>query len=128
MPAIAVCAVVTAVVVGIGYVAPHWVAPYVPMSWERKLGNAMVGDFGSSKCDDPAGQAALEKLAETLEPGATEGPDRVRIVALDFPIFNAVALPGETSPSSRVRLMMSMILMRSPASLPTKSLTSADGT
>ncbi|GAA4749510.1 M48 family metallopeptidase [Sphingomonas daechungensis] len=94
MPAIAVCAVVTAVVVGIGYVAPHWVAPYVPMSWERKLGNAMVGDFGSSKCDDPAGQAALEKLAETLEPGATEGPDRVRIVALDFPIFNAVALPG----------------------------------
>lgn len=94
LPAASVLAVVTAAVVAVGYLAPHWIAPHVPMRWERKLGTAIVGDFGKNRCTGAEGQRVLNAMAEKLEPGITQGPDAVRIVALDLPIFNAVALPG----------------------------------
>jgi len=94
VPAVIVCAVLTTIVLAGGYLAPHWVAPRVPMAWERKLGNAIVGDFGRNRCTGAEGQRALTALVERLEPGATKGPDAIRIATLDIPIFNAVALPG----------------------------------
>lgn len=94
VPALIVGVVITASVVGIGYVAPEWIAPHVPMSWERNLGTAMVGDFGTIRCRDPKGQKALEELVEQVAPGATKGPDAIKVAALDVPIFNAAALPG----------------------------------
>ena len=81
-------------VVAIGYVAPHWIAPHVPMSWERNVGGAIVGDFGNLRCRDPKGQQALEALVERVSPGATKGPDGIKIAALDVSMFNAAALPG----------------------------------
>jgi predicted Zn-dependent protease len=82
------------VVVGVGYVAPAWIAPHVPMSWERNVGSAMVGDFGTLRCRDAAGQRALEALAERVSPGTTRGADGIKVAALDVPMFNAAALPG----------------------------------
>jgi beta-barrel assembly-enhancing protease len=93
-PAVAAGAVITASVVGIGYLAPHWIAPHVPMSWERNVGTAIVGDFGDLKCRNPKGQKALEDLVERVSPGATKGPDGIKVAALNVPIFNAAALPG----------------------------------
>jgi Zn-dependent protease with chaperone function len=93
-PAVAAGAVLTVSIVAMGYLAPHWIAPHIPMSWERRLGSTIVGDFGSNRCTGADGQRALEALAERLEPGSTHGPDAIRIVALDVPMFNAVALPG----------------------------------
>ena len=93
-PALAIAAAITAVVVAIGYLAPQWVAPHVPRSWERNLGTAIVGDFGDNRCRNADGQRALEAMVERLAPGSTHGPDGIRVAALDVPIFNAAALPG----------------------------------
>jgi Zn-dependent protease with chaperone function len=94
MPAIAIGALVTAAVVGIGFAAPRLLAPHVPTSWERNVGASLFGDFGSNRCRSEKGQAALEALVERVAPGATKGPDAIRIAALDVPIYNAAALPG----------------------------------
>ena len=56
VPALAAGAALTASVVVLGYLAPHWIAPHVPMSWERDVGTAMVGDFGDIRCRDVRGQ------------------------------------------------------------------------
>lgn len=94
IPALAVGAVVTASVLAIGYLAPHWVAPHIPMSWERNVGTAIVGDFGDLRCRNAAGQKALEDLVDRIAPGATKGPNAIKVAALDVPVFNAAALPG----------------------------------
>jgi Zn-dependent protease with chaperone function len=94
VPALIVGGLITASVVAIGYVAPHWIAPHVPMSWERNVGSAIVGDFGNLRCRDAKGQHALEALVERVSPGATKGPDGIKVAALDVSMFNAAALPG----------------------------------
>ncbi len=93
-PALLIGAAITATVVAIGYLAPQWVAPHVPASWERNLGSAIVGDFGDNRCRNADGQRALETMVERLAPGATSGPQGIKVAALDIPIFNAAALPG----------------------------------
>ena len=94
IPALVAGALLTASVVAIGYVAPHWLAPHVPMRWERDAGSAIVGDFGSLRCRNADGQRALEALVERVSPGATKGPNAIKVAALDVPMFNAAALPG----------------------------------
>jgi Zn-dependent protease with chaperone function len=94
VPAAIVGGVLTASIVAIGYLAPHWLAPHVPVSWERNLGTAIVGDFGDIRCRDSNGQRALEQLVERVAPGATEGPNGIKVAAIDVPMFNAAALPG----------------------------------
>lgn len=94
IPAAVTFAVVAISVVILGYAAPQWVAPHVPAAWERNLGSAIVGDFGDLRCRSSEGQRALEAMVERLAPGALEGPDALKIVALDVSMFNAAALPG----------------------------------
>jgi beta-barrel assembly-enhancing protease len=93
-PALAAFGAVTAAVVAVGYLAPQWLAPHVPYSWERNVGDAMVGDFGDNRCRGEEGQRVLDALAERVSPGVTRGENAIRIATLDFPIFNAAALPG----------------------------------
>lgn len=83
-------AVVAAGVVAIGFAAPAWVARAVPMSWERRLGDAMVGDFGARLCKAPAGQAALDRLVARVAPDSRDLDVKVTAV----PMVNAAALPG----------------------------------
>lgn len=94
IPALAIGGAITAAVVALGYVAPHWLAPHVPMSWERNVGSAIVGDFGDLKCRNADGQKALEDLVERVAPGAAKGPGAIKVAALDVSVFNAAALPG----------------------------------
>jgi Zn-dependent protease with chaperone function len=94
VPALAGFAILAAGIVGTGYAAPQWIAPHVPTSWERNLGSAIVGDFGERRCRSAEGQRALEALVERVAPGATRGPDAIKVAALDVGIFNAAALPG----------------------------------
>jgi len=94
IPALAIGGALTAITVAVGFFAPHWLAPHVPMSWERNVGRAMVGDFGQLRCRDAAGQRALEGLVERVAPGSTKEPDGIKVAALDAPVFNAAALPG----------------------------------
>ncbi len=93
--AAAVFAVIAVAVVGVGYASPAWIAPHIPVAWERNVGDAIVGDFGDLRCRDAKGELALNALAERLEPGVTRpGPGQIRLAALDVDMFNAAALPG----------------------------------
>lgn len=94
VPALAGFGAVAAAVLVIGYVSPQLIAPHVPASWERNVGDAIVGDFGDNRCRGEEGQQVLDALVERLDPGATRGDNAIRVAALDFPIFNAAALPG----------------------------------
>ena len=94
IPALVAFGAVAATVVAIGYLAPQWIAPHVPSSWERNVGTAIVGDFGDNRCRNPRGQQVLNAMVERLEPGATRGDSRIQIAAIDYGIFNAAALPG----------------------------------
>ena len=94
VPALFGGALVTASVLAVGYLAPHWIAPHVPMSWERNVGSAIVGDFGTLRCRDAKGQRALEALVDRVAPGSRSDPNGIKVAALDVPVFNAAALPG----------------------------------
>jgi Zn-dependent protease with chaperone function len=94
IPALVVGGIITAAVLALGYMAPHWIAPHVPMRWERDVGGAIVGDFGDLRCRNADGQKALETLVERVAPGATQGPNGIKVAALNVNVFNAAALPG----------------------------------
>ncbi|WP_414901151.1 M48 family metallopeptidase [Sphingomonas flavalba] len=79
----------SAVLVAVGYTAPNWLAPLVPMQWEKRYGDALVGDFGGHFCKGAGGQAALDRLTARLAP---DGGFAIRVI--DMPVVNAAALPG----------------------------------
>jgi predicted Zn-dependent protease len=71
--------------------------PFVPASWERRLGKAADNQvrtvLRARSCNDPEGGRALDRLVAQLTekaPVAIE-PD---IQVLDSPVANALALPG----------------------------------
>lgn len=70
--------------------APSLVARLVPRTFERQLGDLMVGDFGGRLCDKPASAAALDKLVRRLG----SDPAQVRVGIANIPVVNAVTLPG----------------------------------
>jgi beta-barrel assembly-enhancing protease len=89
-PAAGAFVALSAVALFIGLKAPDVLAPLVPASLERKLGDAMVGDFGGRVCNGPGGQAALTAIVKKIEPKTDD--IKVRVVNIDM--INAVALPG----------------------------------
>lgn len=88
-PAIGGALVASAAVLALGYTLPGWLAPLIPQSWERAYGDALVGDFGGKACAGRDGQAALDRMAARLAPGAD-----VRVRVVDLGMVNAAALPG----------------------------------
>lgn len=83
-------AVVSIAAVTLFMTAPEWLGPRVPQSWERNLGDAMVGDFGNRLCSTPEGDAALAKLLDAVDPDEVQ----VRAGVANIGMVNAVALPG----------------------------------
>jgi beta-barrel assembly-enhancing protease len=80
----------SAAIVGIVMLAPQWLAPLIPASFETSIGDALVGDFGGRFCHTPEGTKALKKLANALDPHT--GDLQVEVAKIDM--VNAVALPG----------------------------------
>jgi beta-barrel assembly-enhancing protease len=91
-PAIIAFTVISAAVVGVILKTPEWLAPLVPLAWEKQLGDAMVGDFGGRFCNGPGGQEALDALVKRIEPKGSGLTVRVANINM----VNAVALPGGT--------------------------------
>lgn len=89
-PAAGAAGALSAAVLAIGWLAPAWLTPLVPQSWERSYGEALVGDFGGRFCDAPAGTKALATLARRLDPEA----QALNIRVVDIDMVNAAALPG----------------------------------
>jgi Zn-dependent protease with chaperone function len=69
---------------------PQVAAPYVPLAWERKMGDAMMAQVDERSCRTPGGEAALKRLAASLSPDAAA----IDIEVLDIGVVNAAALPG----------------------------------
>jgi Zn-dependent protease with chaperone function len=69
---------------------PETAAPYVPLSWERKMGDAMMAQVDERTCRTPGGDAALKRLALRLSPDAAG----YEIQVLGIDVVNAAALPG----------------------------------
>jgi Zn-dependent protease with chaperone function len=88
--AVAVGIAVSAAVLFAADSFPRWVAPYVPASWEKRVGDTLVGDFGGRFCHGQGGQQALDKLARELSPAGS----RLNVRVVDIKIVNAAALPG----------------------------------
>lgn len=89
-PAAGAFAVLAAATVFVILQVPDWLAPLVPRSWENKMGDAMVGDFGGRICQTQAGDAALAALVDRIDPQA-EARD---VVLANIPMVNAITLPG----------------------------------
>lgn len=70
--------------------APSAIAPLIPQSWENRMGDTMVGDFGGRFCHTPAGDAALQTLTERIDPRH----EAREITLANIPMVNAVTLPG----------------------------------
>ena len=88
--AIGLFGAIASVVVVLALKAPGWIAPHIPRSWEDRLGDAMIGDFGGRLCETPQSAAAIEKLRREL---GDDVPIR-RIGIANVNMVNAVALPG----------------------------------
>jgi beta-barrel assembly-enhancing protease len=82
--------VISAAVVAVVMLTPQWLAPLVPSSVEKQLGNALVGDFGGRFCNTPAGRKALAKMAGGLDKDISD----IDIQVANIDMLNAVALPG----------------------------------
>jgi beta-barrel assembly-enhancing protease len=89
-PATGAFVALSAVVVLIVVKSPDVIAPLIPMSWERHLGDAMIGDFGGRLCHGPGSDAALAALSRRIDPMGE--PLDIQIANIDM--VNAVALPG----------------------------------
>ncbi len=89
-PASIVFAVLSVITVAVVVWSPQWLAPLVPQSVEKQLGNALVGDFGGRFCDTPKGRAALAKLTNSLD----KNPRELQVEVANIDMLNAVALPG----------------------------------
>ncbi|QZD94019.1 M48 family metallopeptidase [Qipengyuania gelatinilytica] len=83
-------AAVSLAAVALFLTAPEWLGPRVPESWERNLGQAMVGDLGNRLCHTPEGDAALAKLLDAVDLASMQ----VRAGVANMDMVNAVALPG----------------------------------
>jgi len=81
---------VSAAAVAIVLLSPQWLAPLIPSTLDKKLGEALVGDFGGRFCSTPAGEAALQKLVTSLD----DQPEDLRVEVAKIDMINAVALPG----------------------------------
>ncbi len=89
-PMAAAFSAVSAVVLFAVLQAPDIIAPFIPASFEEKLGDAMVGDMGGRICNGPGGQAALDKMVRRIEPN----PEGLNVRVVNISMVNAVALPG----------------------------------
>ncbi len=89
-PASGAFAVMSAAVVAVVLLTPQWLAPLIPSSFEKKMGDALVGDFGGRFCHTEKGTAALQKLAASLD----DNPKDLQVEVAKIDMVNAVALPG----------------------------------
>jgi len=81
---------ISAAVIAVVLFAPQWLAPLIPQTLERDMGEALVGDFGGRFCATPEGSKALTKMTESL----VEDPSDLQVEVANIDMVNAIALPG----------------------------------
>jgi Zn-dependent protease with chaperone function len=93
----AAVSIIAVVVFGVPFAADR-LAPLVPQSLERQVGDVaqkqVEAMFGRRTCIEPAGQAAFTKLVSAVSEAAGLDASSVRAEVLSTSIPNAFALPG----------------------------------
>jgi len=71
-------------------------APYVPVSWEEHLGQAVVDHLAPSdrQCHDETSVQAIERITQILTSTLSEKRYRFRVIVMNDPRVNAFAAPG----------------------------------
>lgn len=82
-------AAVSAVALLVAFTVPQWLAPLVPPSWEQRMGDAIVGDFGGRFCDAAPGKAVLDAMVAKID--RRKG---LQVEVANIDMVNAAALPG----------------------------------
>ncbi len=90
LPSALVLTAISGAFIAVALYTPQWLAPMIPYSVEARLGDALVNDFGGRFCHTPKGDAALKKLAKSLD----SNPQDLKINVAKIDMINAVALPG----------------------------------
>jgi predicted Zn-dependent protease len=72
------------------------VAPWIPVPWEERLGEAVAQHLApsASRCQEPEGVQALDRVVARLSGALRESPYRFRVAVADLPEVNAFAAPG----------------------------------
>lgn len=71
------------------------VASRVPVTWEAKLGDAILEHFAEgARCEDQPRQARIDAIASAVLKPAQPTPYRFRIAVVDSETVNAIAAPG----------------------------------
>jgi predicted Zn-dependent protease len=74
------------------------VTPLVPVSWEEQLGDSVAEGIAppEKRCGAPARLKPVQDIVKTLTAPLSRQPYRFRVIILDEPVLNALALPGGT--------------------------------
>jgi Zn-dependent protease with chaperone function len=93
----AAASIVAVVVYGVPLAADR-LAPLVPQSLERRMGDVAEGQvkavFGGKACTNGPGQAAFNKLVNEIRDAAGMDDGPIKTAVLATPVPNAFALPG----------------------------------
>ncbi|HUJ78710.1 MAG TPA: M48 family metallopeptidase [Nitrospiria bacterium] len=74
------------------------VAPHVPVSWEERLGQGVLEQLAAPplQCRAPDQTRIIDQIEARLLSTRTDQPLTFRVIVIDEPIVNAVAVPGGT--------------------------------
>lgn len=81
---------ISAAVVMVGLSAPQWLAPLIPQSVENSMSNDFSDSLNGYVCNTDAGNAALQKLTNSLDASS----DDLQVEVVNIDMLNAVAMPG----------------------------------
>lgn len=73
-----------------------WLAPHVPLSWERQLGESTLGHLApvNRRCTDPDRLAAIDRVLGQLTAAVPDSRYHIQVTVVDKPVVSAFALPG----------------------------------
>lgn len=75
------------------------IAPHVPLSWEERMGEAIVDQWvpSENRCRGESQSAVIDDLVKKLTASLPNSPYRFRVIVVDHPLVNAFAVPGGTT-------------------------------
>jgi len=93
---LAAIAIVAVLLVGVMlWRGPEILAPFVPQSWQARVGDQIVAAITNSdrRCTNPQGMAVLDDLVDRLH-AASGYRGRIVVQVVDSEVINAFAVPG----------------------------------
>jgi Zn-dependent protease with chaperone function len=75
-----------------------FLAPHIPVAWEEQLGQSVVRQLAppERQCRDIARAGKVEEILATLASSVSQAPYSFRVIVVNDPSVNALAVPGGT--------------------------------